>query len=362
MTIPTSRQMQEALLAVADEILDRARAEATQTALDLAAARADLEATQVDLEAARVARDDARGQLAAAAQAIAQQKTVIAQLTATVEQQAARIRELEAGRRRTWFGACPIRTNMWGGASLAAAEYTVERWGGKDVALRQFYGALSPVHRPDGAAIVHASFKPDLPLVIGGIHDEGIRALAELARPGDVLEIWHEADKKVNDGLFSFEDVVAAKNRFYDVIKATNPDVLVANTLTGWLFDPKSENYPDRWAAVKADVLGIDCDGIRPTKLPYVNFVDEIARAVRFVADHGGMGYRHWAVPEFGCPRIVADDPEGTIRAQWLTEYAGRFSEAGALYVAAYEYNSSDGYALSGEAERAAWGAAVRGA
>src|SRR5690606_32727525 len=144
-----------------------------------------------------------------------------------------------------------------------------------------------------------------------------IREVVRATPDGHVLEIWHESDKKVNDGLYSFQDIVAAKNRFYDVVKQENPKVLVANTVTGWLTDPKSKGDVDRWGQVKADIFGIDCDGVRPTKLPYTNYEDETARALKFIEDFDDMGYKWFAVPEYGCPRIIADDPDGVERAKY---------------------------------------------
>lgn len=276
----------------------------------------------------------------------------LATTTRELETARTRIAELEAQtepKQRTLFGACPEKP---GGESLAAALRVVEKWG-DGAAVRQFKGALTPPSADSRFGLVHTSYKPQIADVIAGRLDNQIRAVAEATPAGHVLEVWHEADKKVTDGVASYADLVAAKNRFYDVVKSVRPDVLVANTVTGWLTDPKSKGDVDRWGAVRADVFGIDCDGVRPTRLPYTNYEDETATALAFIDRHG---YDWFAVPEFGCPRIPDADPDGTTRADYHQHYADLWSQTDrCLFVCLYEYDSSPNYSLTTPAEINQW-------
>lgn len=287
--------------------------------------------------------DQARAALAAAEAEIARLVARIAELEATPEPEPV----------RTVFGACP----SWpGGQSLDAARRVAQKWG-PGVAVRQFKGALAaPSTHPD-FALVHTSYKPSIAGLARGDFDDQVRQVARTTPDGHVLEAWHESDKKVNDGDYSHDVAVAAKNRFYDLVKETNPGVLVANTITGWQAEPKAPHFGDldRWGQVKADVLGIDLDGIVPTRLPYPSFDDEVAQALAFVERHAERGYRFYAVPEFGAPRIDSVDRDGAVRAEWLTHNAALFAETGALYVCLYEYDSTPNYALTTPAEVAAW-------
>lgn len=261
--------------------------------------------------------------------------------------------EPEPGPVRTLFGACP---SYPGGQSLDAARRVAGKWGA-GVAVRQFKGALAAPSTHQDFALVHTSFKPDIRGLARGDFDEQVRQVARATPTGHVLEAWHESDKKVNDGAYPYDVAVAAKNRFYDLVKAENPDVLVANTITGWQAEPKAPHFADldRWGQVKADILGLDLDGIVPTKLPYPNFEDEVPVALAFLERHADRGYRHYAVPEFGAPRIDSVDRDGAARARWLEHYAQLFTETGALYVCLYEYDSTPGYALTTAAEVDAW-------
>ena len=237
-------------------------------------------------------------------------------------------------------GACPEA----GGATLAAAQTVITKWG-VGAAVRQFMGtAAAP--RPADAGITHHSFKPTL----AQITTAWVTTITKDLKSGDVVEVWHEADKKVTDNILTKADVVGRKNAFYDIVKQVRPDLYVANTLTGWLFDPKSGKNPDDWAVVKADILGVDADGVRPTALPYTNYEAETARAVKFLEDH--PSYKYFSVPEFGCPRIPALDADGTKRATYHDYYMNLWTATGkCLYVTLYEYNSSPNYSLETPAE-----------
>lgn len=312
---------------------DAASASLAQTTASLDAAEASLTALTAERDAARAERDTA---LAAAAAAT----------------QAANEAAAQARPRRTVFGGCPSGA---GGTSLAAAASVVSKYGSGSC-VRQFFGGWQPPNFPAGAALVHASYAKssiDIRSILDGSQDAAITAWAAgiVPPPGVtcVVEWMHEGDKKVSDGYCSLGDAVAAKSRFYDVVKAANPALLVANTLTGWIFDTRSSAHGtlSEWGRCRADVLGADFDGIRPTVLPYPNFSPaQVAKVQEVVA---AAGYRHWAVPEFGAPRISGDD--GTVRAQWMLDTGTRFAAADALYVAMYEYDSTPGYKLTAPLE-----------
>ena len=254
---------------------------------------------------------------------------------------------------RTLFGACP--TNP-GGESLAAAQRVIDKFG-PGAAVRQFRSALATPHTPADASIVHTSYKPDLDDVIAGRLDAQIRAVAKATPAGHIIEIWHEADSKVRSGSIDKAKVIAAKNRFYDVAKDANPAALVATTYTGWLFEPKSKLDPEEWAGVKADLLGVDLDGIQ--SWPYPDYTDEIQRVIDAAKRWGVPG---WCVPELGMD-IQPADPDGTARADWIRKYAALCNDAGARYVAWFDYAMSaartPGYQLHTPAEVAAWKALI---
>jgi hypothetical protein len=108
-----------------------------------------------------------------------------------------------------------------------------------------------------------------------------------------------------------------------------------------------------RWGEVKADIFGIDCDGVRPTRLPYTNYESETETALLFLEEFAHNGYKWFAVPEFGCPRIPSADPDGSIRAGWHEFYNNLWAKTGKCrFVTLYEYNLlSDYYNLTTPAE-----------
>lgn len=250
---------------------------------------------------------------------------------------------------RTLFGACP--TNP-GGESFSAAQRVIDKWG-TGVAIRQFRSELATPHNPEGATIVHTSYKPNLDDVISGKLDAQIRAVAKATPAGHIVEIWHEADSKVRSGSIDKNKVIEAKNRFYDLVKAENPDALVCTTYTGWLFEPKSKLNLEEWAGVKADLLGVDLDGIQ--SWPYPDYTDEIPRAATAAAQ---WGYQGWCVPELGMD-IQPQDTGGVARAEWILKYAKLLKDYGAKYVAWFDYAMSaartPGYQLHTPLEVAAW-------
>lgn len=332
-----------------DNTIAAAQADADQWHAKADAADADAAQARSELATATADRDDARN----TAEAFALQ---VQTLTADLADRDAQIAALKAQidsqpvptpDPATRYGACPAA----GGSGLAAAQAVIDKWG-PGAAIRQFFpgGFTANPNHPDGASLVHTSYKPDLAAVNAGTLDAAITALAKATPAGDILEIWHEADLKVRKGTLDKTAVVAAKNRFYDLVKAANPHVLVATTYTGWLFEPKSGLDPQDWSGVRADLLGVDLDGISVTAPPYPDWSDEIP-AVKTCADQ--WGYAGWCVPELGAPRAGTGDTDGAIRAAWATACAKACD--GALYVAWFEYPTSPNYELTTTAEIAAW-------
>src|SRR6185503_14498092 len=113
--------------------------------------------------------------------------------------------------------------------------------------------------------------------------------------------------------------------------------------VSAWLFNDASGEYPGNaadagtaeWHAdVKADVIGIDCDGMS-NLMKYPDFSSSIKNVKAFVQDNGFGG---WAVPEFIHPRI-ASDPTGSQRATFFTNHAIKFRDGGAVYATLFDYN-----------------------
>lgn len=240
---------------------------------------------------------------------------------------------------KTKFGACP--------ANGADAASVITKYG-VGAAVRVFQGALGAPHIPAGASVVHVSYslgagqttrEQILKDVVAGKYDAQITAMAKAAVPAGVtlvVEIVHEADLKVTNGSCTYETAVAAKSRFYDVVKKTNAKILVANTVTGWLADPASKNDFGRWGQVKADIIGIDCDGAQAKALPYTNYDAEIKAAKAFVKLFAANGYKYVAAPEWGTANLPTDI-NGVDRVKWIVEYGAKFQ--GFLYVCWYDYS-----------------------
>ncbi|MBC9733418.1 hypothetical protein [Nocardioides marmotae] len=249
---------------------------------------------------------------------------------------------------RPAYGACPAE----GGTSLEAQSSVLAKWG-EGACVRQFFPAFSvPAPRDPAASVVHASWKPVAP---GLVTPAAVAALTADLLPGDVVEVWHEPDTKMREGELTMREALALKNRFHDVVKQVRPDLRVACTLSGWEADPANpvtRGDIDRWAAVRADLLGLDLDGVRPERLPYPNFHGEMDTARDFVAQRGD--YQGWCVPEFGAPRIETD-VDGEARAQWLLACGLLLAESDPAYVALFEYPTSPGYELTSPAELSAW-------
>ena len=258
----------------------------------------------------------------------------------------------------TRFGASPFNN--------AAGPSVVTKWGA-GASVRIFAQDIAAPTHPVGASTVHTSFallnygvSRDQALrdVSAGRYDAQIAAAAEGTPAGDSIELVHEADKKITDGHTTWEVVLAAKNHFYDVAKAVNPDVLITNTVTAWTAEPTSGRDFERWGQIRADIIGIDCDGLNPATGDYPSYEAEVDAAVDFVESHSSAGYRYWAVPEFTAARQVSDT-YGTKRAAWITDMAQEFRSNGALYVDYFDYNNTSGEALELPSEIAAWKAFV---
>lgn len=291
-----------------------------------------------------------------------QVRTLTRDLAATVsERDVLRVRVFELEHpptpepgHKTFFGACPEKP---GGTSLAAQAGVVSKWG-KGAAVRQFFGGISQVapRHPD-AGIVHASWKE---YNRANLTAAKVKAALVNLREGDVVEVGHESD---NDGLTgaALTERYAVKNLFHDLVKEVRPDLLVSLTLVGYSFDPKSGKVAalEQWVQnCRFDVLGIDCDGVRPSQLPYTDYTAETKTVLSFLAKYPKIKW--FAVPEFGCPRIPAADPDGEIRATYHDFYADLWAATDrCLFVTLYEYDSSPNYSLTTPAELAGWKALV---
>lgn len=250
--------------------------------------------------------------------------------------------------RKMKVGGCPESP---GGTSLAAQSGVVTKYG-KGVAVRQFFSTFgAAVPRNPDAGLLHASFKD---YNMANITEAKLKSTFANLKEGDVVELGHESD---NDGLTgtALQARIDLKNKFFDTTRKVRPDLLICHTFTGWLFEPKSGkiNEVNMWLSkVKADIIGLDCDGIRPANLPYTDYKAEFAAALPMLDKYASMGYKWISIPEFGCPRIPSQDPEGEIRAAYHDSYFTLWSNSGkVLYVTMYEYNSSPNYSLEMPAE-----------
>lgn len=256
---------------------------------------------------------------------------------------------------QTVWGSCPVA----GGTSLAAAQTVVTKWG-SGVSVRQFFiDFVDGPQFPTGAPLVHDSFKPDIASLNAGTLDSTITAWAAgITIPQGVtlcVEIWHELDNKVRGGSIVLADGIAAKNRFYDLVKAANPAIKVVSTYTGWLYEPSSGLDPSIYTPIKCDWLGADLDGIHPTNGNYPSFTSEISGMDYCVSQTANC--TGWCVPEFGSPRDTTYDVDGTGRAAWMTNYGPLLSGA-AQYVCCFEYPTGGAqYELTTTAEINSWAA-----
>lgn len=289
-----------------------------------------LTAAQADIDLLQALAADRGDQIADLQADLLAEEAEVARITAELEEYKRTHPDLPVPR-RTIFGGCPAG----GGSSLAAAQTVVDKWG-KGAAVRQFL-ATGAAPRPVDAGVTHHSWKPTL----AQITDTWVTSATKALLAGDGVEVWHEADAKVRKGQLTFTDVVARKNKFYDAVKRVRPDLRVVNTLTGQALSDYGKEEWQKWGVVKADLLGLDADGIHDTKAPLdIPYEDEIARVTLFLA--ANLSYTGWCVPEFGTSR-PGWDSRGMERAAWAAKYAALFEAAGAVYVCLYDYESTPG-------------------
>src|SRR4051812_35989959 len=107
---------------------------------------------------------------------------------------------------RTFFGACPTNSGT--------VEQVVSKYG-TGVAVRRFMGDLTAAAvRPAGVGVMHWSWKPTL----AGITPALVTSALKACQDNDGVEVWHEGDKKVRDGVFSRADLIAIKNKFWTTV------------------------------------------------------------------------------------------------------------------------------------------------
>jgi PKD repeat protein len=168
--------------------------------------------------------------------------------------------------------------------------------------------------------------------IINGTYDAQITASVT----GLDVEHWrveaiHELDTKYNNGQLSLTLGQQAKTKFYNVVKAANPGLLVVLTLQGYSFSNSNTSYTNgttdsRYGAIPHDVIGLDVDGIQPPKsangdyiLPYPSLAGRATNAQKWMRDHGASRY---AFPEWGVTTTCIDDPNNTTLANsWISYY-----------------------------------------
>lgn len=238
----------------------------------------------------------------------------------------------------TYFGASVANP---GGSSSAAAQTVITKWG-TGSAVRQFFGSditIGPYH-PSGATVVHSSYKPDVASVNSGALDAQITALIQRTPPGDIIEFYHEPD---NDGLDAtgIANMIAAKNRLYDLKQQVKPSVKVAATMTGGFFaNYTAESKRSPWYGLRGDLVGLDADGVHDTTGPTydISYSDEIAGVKTFMGRN--TSWKGWTVPEHGTSRQPWDS-NGSARASWFSSQIQLFINNGAYAVMLYDYNTS---------------------
>lgn len=226
----------------------------------------------------------------------------------------------------TRLGACPAN-----GQNVASV---ITKYG-TGAAIRAFNsGALGGAQaRPAGCSVMHASWKPALGSTIS---DASIIASFVNLRDGDMVEVQHESDvkyrKDAKAGLASaLPDLQARlklKNDFHDSVvrlrtAGSIPDVLTVNTWAGWAVD-SGAGSPDRMNPVihcKADVLGVDMDGIITTSDAYYDFAGRQLAETRIALFSEGFSYPGgWTVPEYCMPLYQQTDPTAVKRIAWFEE------------------------------------------
>jgi hypothetical protein len=263
-----------------------------------------------------------------------------------------RIKELETPPKVTRFGACPAKGAS--GATLEAQRRPFLKYG--PCTVRQFFGTeIAPRAIPTEVLRLHASWNLGS-MVLADLTPAWVQEVTANLLANDEVEVIHEADKKVTDGKRTYEECVAFKNRFFDLVEQVRPDLVVVNTLTGGTLSEYGGTKEERWGAVKAHLLGVDCDGVHDKTAPLdIPYEDEMASALAFVEKYAANGYRGITVPEFGTSR-PSYDTDGTQRAAWIRKCAAVFIAAGSEEVNAYDYESTAGNEFAtGSPEYTAW-------
>jgi glycerophosphoryl diester phosphodiesterase len=276
------------------------------------------------------------------------------------------------------YGACSPAPGSNGG-NLA-----VDKWGSPLPAVRRFLNTnawpatldKNPDSRLDHISFAStAAYATAFPTATAE-HTKIINMLNSVPaanRNKLVLEILHEADHKVNGaagtGTYTVAQCIACKNKFYDVVKSVDSRFLVAATYTGYSFEINNTYNQDQWGPVKADILGIDLDGIHADPadvvngvIQYPNYDSEPGVAKAFIDKWAANGYKWVAMPEWGTSRDGWYDPDGkgplpsqhigvdttgTQRAAWIKKYGEQWLHLPyLLYMTFYDFESTDGNEL----------------
>ena len=165
---------------------------------------------------------------------------------------------------------------------------------------------------------------------------------------------WHEIDSRVARGEVTLDDYRTLMRR---IASQRRPDrVKLGIITTAWGITPGAGNRD--WRQYQYDDAiewGADFDGINATSTSYPN--DIYRRALDVLDDIRNAGYRI-SVPEFGCP-LASWDPTGTARAEWMLEWAERFTDFGGMrYVCLFDHTNA--YSVNDAAGIHAWRSVIR--
>lgn len=224
----------------------------------------------------------------------------------------------------------PTGTILWGasrhnGANDGTDQDILSKFGARS-GIRRFIGAaqgLISVNRPASAAVYHASWRP-------GANRTFTRAqivtMCATLRDRDIVEVEHELDNDAN-----YAALIVTKNNFHDAVVAARnagdiADVMTCHTYVGNTFNSipsQGQAYTAEQRYARADLVGVDMDGIDPPKsdgfqgLYYDFAARQSGRAIEFM---NARDYRGWCVPEFSTHRDTTRDPNGTIRVAWIND------------------------------------------
>lgn len=311
----------------------------------------DRDAAMADATQAHAVADNLDQQLAVAVESRDQWRTTASSLEDTIEELKRQLATYEDPEPiKVLFGACPSGA---GGYSAAAIQRIIDKWGTKAVA-RVFVnetGSWALPAVPSSVRLLHISWKPDITKLLSGAFDSQLSKLVawatalQTAGTRVVLEVFHEADVKVRQGIGLWSDYLAAKNYFGHYVRNANPTLRTGHTMSVWTFTPSAKLNPDTFAGVIADVLGVDCDGMNSPDA-YPDFTDAIWAAQKWAKAHGYS----LAIPEFGHERIT-NDTGGSKRALWMDQQAKVFEATGAEYVCFFDFSKDSIAAGSPEAK-----------